>query len=53
MSDWETFEEKCCSYLNDSYGNDHVRFEVDGGRNSTSSDIKVYVKEINRLKTVN
>lgn len=49
MSDWETFEEKCCSYLNDSYGNDHVRFEVDGGRNSTSSDIKVYVKEINRF----
>ena len=49
MSNWKTFETECCSYLNRTFGNENIRFEVDGGSDSTSSDIKIYVEETNKF----
>lgn len=47
MKAWQRFEDDCCKYLNNNYGSARVRFIVNGGSDSTSSDIKVYINGIN------
>ena len=49
MAGWQEFEQACCNYLNKTYGNNRVRFESDGGSDSTSSDIKAFVDGVNRF----
>lgn len=47
MSNWEDFEQKCCSYLNENYGSKDIRFELNGGSDSTAPDIKVCINGVN------
>lgn len=47
MEAWKRFEKECCDYLNYKYGNDKVRFVWDGGSDSTSADIMVYINNRN------
>ena len=49
MKAWQRFEDDCCDYLNETYGSRRVRFVVNGGSDSTSSDIKVYINGINKF----
>ncbi len=49
MKVWQRFEDECCEYLNKTYGNSRIYFEVSGGSDSTSSDIKVYVNGANKF----
>lgn len=43
MAAWKDFEKECCEYLNHTYGNNNVYFVWDGGSDSTSPDIMVYI----------
>lgn len=43
MSNWENFEEICCLYLNEHYGNDHIKFIYKGKSDSTKPDIEVFI----------
>ena len=49
MKAWQRFEDDCCKHLNNTYGSARVRFIVNGGSDSTSSDIKVYINGINKF----
>lgn len=43
MDAWKSFEKECCDYLNRAYGNERVQFVWDGGSDSTSPDIMVFI----------
>lgn len=40
MNIWQDFENQCCNYLNEQFG-EYANFELMGGSDSTISDIKV------------
>ncbi|MCU5068334.1 PDDEXK family nuclease [Bacillus pacificus] len=44
-ANWELFEVESCNYLNTLYGGSSITFQVDGGKNSSSSDIKVFNRD--------
>ncbi len=49
MEAWKSFEKECCEYLNRMYGNDKVCFVWDGGSDSTSPDIMVFINGRNEF----
>lgn len=49
MKNWEKFENECCEYLNNTYGTDNIHFICDGGSDSTSPDIHVYIDGQNKF----
>lgn len=40
---WEIFEEECTHYLNSTFGNDRIKFELQGGHDCTTADIKTFI----------
>lgn len=43
MSNWINLEKDCCEYLNSKYGTEAISFEMTGGSDSNTPDIKVYI----------
>ncbi|WP_343102059.1 hypothetical protein [Romboutsia sp. MSSM.1001216sp_RTP31141st1_G3_RTP31141_220114] len=40
---WELFEKESTSYLNSTFGNDRISFQLQGSHDSTVADIKTYI----------
>lgn len=49
MSKWKDFEIECCNYLNNTYGNEKIRFDNTGGSDSNSPDIRVFINDKNEF----
>lgn len=47
MKNWEKFEEMCCEYLNKYYGNEKIKFEWGGKKDSNKPDILVIKNNVN------
>lgn len=46
---WEIFEENCTDYLNATFGNQNIYFELQGGHDCTVADIKTFINNSPRF----
>lgn len=42
---WEVFEEECTDYLNRTFGNSNINFQLQGGHDCTLADIKTFINK--------
>ena len=42
MERWQEFEQECCEYLNQKYGNSHIAFRLSGASDANKPDIMLY-----------